>query len=106
MMRWLNFSIILLYLSILLSPPVKAVTQSRVDLVGSGLSFQNAIMPLAKHLPSQFASHSDTPDDGAVLTPDVVTVSSPGVTLLSAALPALHSSARLLAQPRAPPSLS
>jgi hypothetical protein len=106
MMRWLNLSIILLYLSILLSPPVKAVTQNRVDLVGSGLSVQNAIMPLTQHLPGHSATQSDTPDDGAVPNADLVSVSSQNITLLPAALPALHSSARLLAQPRAPPSFS
>ncbi len=106
MMRWLNLSIILIYLSILLSPPVKAVTQNRVDVIGSGLSVQNAIMPMSQHLPGHSVTQSDTPDDGAVLNSDIFSVSSQCITLLPAALPALHSSARLLAQPRAPPSLS
>ncbi len=106
MMRWLNLSIILIYLSILLSPPVKAVTQNRVDLVGSGLSVQNAIMPMSQHLPGHSVTQSDTPDDGAVLTSDIVSVSIQSITLLPAVIPALHSSARLLAQPRAPPSFS
>ena len=106
MMRWLNLSIILIYLSILLSPPVKAVTQNRVDVIGSGLSVKNAIMPLAQHLPGQSVVHSDTPDDGAVFNSAVVSVSFQSITLLPVALPALPSSARLLAQPRAPPSFS
>ncbi len=106
MMRWLNFSIIFIYLSILLSPPVKAVTQNRVDLVGSGLSVQNAIMPLIQHLPGHSVTQSDTPDDGAVVNSDIVSVSSQNITLLPAVLTSLHSSARLLAQPRAPPSFN
>lgn len=104
-MRWLNLSIILIYLSILLSPPVKAVTQNRVDVIGSGLSVQNAIMPMSQHLPVHSVAQSDTPDDGAVLTSEIASVSSQQTTLLPAVLPALHSLARLLAQPRAPPSL-
>lgn len=105
-MRWLNLSIILIYLSILLSPPVKAVTQNRVDMVGSGLSVQNAIMPMAQHLPGHTVTQSDTPDDSAIFSSDLVSVSTQNITLLPAVLPALHSSARLLAQPRAPPSFS
>lgn len=106
MMRWLNLSIILIYLSILLSPPVKAVTQNRVDVIGSGLSVQNAIMPMAQHLPGQSVVQHDTPDDGAVFNNQIVSVSTENSTLLPVALPALHSLARLLAQPRAPPSFS
>jgi hypothetical protein len=105
-MRWLNLSLIFIYFSILLSPPVKAVTQNRVDMVGSGLSVQHAIMPLAQHLPGQSTSQSDTPDDDAVFASDVVTVSTQNGPLLSAALPTLLSFARLLAQPRAPPSFN
>ena len=105
-MRWLNLSLIFIYFSILLSPPVKAVTQNRVDMVGSGLSVQHAIMPLAQHLLGQSTSQSDTPDDDAFFASDVVTVSAQNTPLLSAALPTFFSFARLLAQPRAPPSFS
>jgi hypothetical protein len=105
-MRWFNLFIIFVYLSILLSPPAKAVTQNRVDVIGSGLSVKNVIMPLAQHLPGQSVVHSDTPDDSAVFNSVVVSVSFQSITLLPVALPAPPSSARLLAQPRAPPSLS
>jgi len=103
-MRWFNLFVIIIYLSILLSPPVKAVTQNRVDVIGSGFSVKNAIMPMAQHLPSQSAVHSDTPDDSAVFNTAILSVSFQANTLLPAALPALLVSARLLAQPRAPPS--
>lgn len=106
MMRWLNLSIILIYLSILLSPPVKAVTQNRVDVIGSGLSVQHAIMPMAQHLPGQSVVQHDTPDDAAVLNSEIVAVSTENSPLLSVAVPDVYSLARLLAQPRAPPSLS
>lgn len=105
-MRWLNLFIIFIYLSILLSSPVKAVTQNRVDMVGSGLSVQHAILPMAQHLPGHSVVQSDTPDDGAVFSSAVISVSFQNLALLSAAFPALPSSARLLAQPRAPPSFS
>lgn len=103
-MRWFNLFVIIIYLSILLSPPVKAVTQNRVDVIGSGFSVKNAIMPMAQHLPGQSAVHSDTPDDTAVFNTAILSVSFQANTLLPAALPALLVSARLLAQPRAPPS--
>jgi len=104
-MRWLNLSIILIYLSILLSPPAKAVTQNRVDLVGSGISVQNAIMPVSQHLPGHPVTQSDTPDDGAVISSSLVSVSKQRTSLLSAVFPVPHLTARLLAQPRAPPVL-
>ena len=104
-MRWFNLFIIFIYLSILLSPPAKAVTQNRVDVIGSGLSVKHAIMPMAQHLPGQFFFHSDTPDDSAVFNSPIVSVNSQSFTLLPTSIPAVPVSARLLAQPRAPPSL-
>lgn len=103
-MRWFNLFTIFIYLSILLSPPVKAVTQNRVDVIGSGLSVKNAIMPMAQHLPGQSVVHSDTPDDSAVFNSAFVSVSFPANTLFPATLPGLLVSVRLSAQPRAPPS--
>lgn len=105
-MRWLNLSIILIYLSILLSSPVQAVTQNRVDLVGSGLSVHHAIMPLAQHVPGQSSSPSDTPDHDVVFVSAVINVCSQNIPLPTATLPTLRSFARLIAQPRAPPSFS
>jgi hypothetical protein len=105
-MRWFNLFIIFVYLSILLSPPVKAVTQNRVDVIGSGLSVKHAIMPMAQHLPGQSFVHSDTPDDSAVFHDAVVFVNSQSIILLPTSVPDVPSSVRLLAQPRAPPSLS
>lgn len=102
-MRWLNLFIIFIYVSILLSSPAKAVTQNRVDVVGSGLSVHHAIMPMAQHLPSQTTAQSDPQDDGAVFNLVIVPVSLQHASLLPAASSVIPSSARLLAQPRAPP---
>lgn len=104
-MRWFHLFITIIYLSMLFSPSVKAVTASRVDVIGSGLNTQQAIMPLSQHLASSSAEHNDSPDDLALTCHSSLNINS----VLRAAPVFVVSAApfarALAAQPRAPPSL-
>ncbi len=104
-MRWFHLFITIIYLSMLFSPSVKAVTASRVDVIGSGITTQQAIMPLSQHLASNGVEHNDSPDDLAITPHTSLKINS----VLHAApvfvVIAPPFARALAAQPRAPPSL-
>ena len=105
-MRWINIPIILIYLSILLSPPVKAVTQNKVDLPGSGLSVDNALISLTPHLSVKSAETQDPQDDSSAFNSVMSSVCTARTPLVSMPVAVIYLIARLPVQPRAPPSLS
>lgn len=104
-MRWFHLFITIIYLSMLFSPSVKAVTASRVDVIGSGITTQQAIMPLSQHLASNGVEHNDSPDDLAI-TPHTSLNVHHALHISPVFVVAAPPFARALAaQPRASPSL-
>lgn len=103
-MRWFHLFITIIYLSVLFSPPVKAVSASRVDVIGSGIASQQAIMPLCQHLASSSTEYNDTSDDLALCNKANLVSTSPygGVSIVITTAPA--NVRTFAAQPRAPPS--
>lgn len=104
-MRWFHLFVTLIYLSMLFSPSVKAVSASRVDVIGSGITTQQAIMPLSQHLASGSVEHNDSPDDLAINQHSCLNINSVlhAAPVFIAVQPPVARA--LAAQPRAPPSL-
>ena len=61
-MRWLNLSVLLFYLSVLLTPQFKALSQQRLDVISGGTSVQNAVLSLSSHLTAK-QQQADSDDD-------------------------------------------
>ncbi|WP_306520001.1 hypothetical protein [Rheinheimera sp.] len=81
------------------------MTASRVDVIGSGITTQQAIMPLSQHLASGSVEHNDSPDDLALNHHSSLNINSvlhAAPVFIAAQAPVARA---LAAQPRAPPSL-
>lgn len=102
-MRWFHLFITIIYLSVLFSPPMKAVTASRVDVISGGIASQQAIMPLTQHLASGQHEFNDSPDDLALCGKTNLHIVSTCQTVpvfVAAEAPVARA---IAAQPRAPP---
>lgn len=102
-MRWFHLFITIIYLSVLFSPPVKAVTASRADVISGGIASQQAIMPLTQHLASGQPEFNDSPDDLALCGKTNLHIVSTCQTVpvfVAAEAPVARA---IAAQPRAPP---
>jgi hypothetical protein len=60
-MRWLNFVTLLIYLSVLMASPVKAVVASKVDVLHSGAFSQKALIAFSHE--ATFSEKSQTSGD-------------------------------------------
>ena len=103
-MRWFHLFITIIYLSVLFSPPVKAVTASRVDVISGGIASQQAIMPLTQHLASGQHEFNDSPDDLALCGKTNLHIVSTchAVPVFVVTEPPIGRA--IAAQPRAPPA--
>lgn len=100
-MRWFNFVTLLIYLSVLMASPVKAVVASKVDVPHSGAFSQKALVAFSHEL--TLTDKCQSSDDNPLVHTQFVTPSTVAIPVLEFAHAQPPSTITAVNQARAPP---
>lgn len=100
-MRWFNFITLLIYISVLMASPVKAVVASKVDVLYSGAVSQKALIAFSHEIPLTEKNHSS--DDKPAYLPQLLLPKTVAITVEPVELPQFFFVLAKTHQARAPP---